>query len=75
MSEPVQIYGNELKLGELEEGEIVTDVVVLSRVVFHNDDGEIQDRIRITRTGNTPGIIMTGMITAANAIDLSAWSN
>ena len=74
MSDSVRIFGNEVRFNDLEEGQFVTDVIVLSRVVYHDDDGEMQDQIRITRTENTTQLLMTGIIAAANAIDRSAWS-
>lgn len=67
------IYGQTVHLNDLDDGEIVTDVIVLSRVCVPTEDG-INDYIRHAGSTNTTQLIKTGMFNAAVAADNSTWT-
>ena len=59
------IYGHDLGLYEPAEGGLVTDVVVLARVVRYDDDGDATDSLLVSSTRNTGGIVLSGILSAA----------
>ncbi len=63
------LYGHDLDLFDPDEGGLVTDVIVLARVVRYNDDGRAMDAMILSSTRNTGGIIQGGML--STALDLS----
>lgn len=68
----MNIYGHEVDLITPDNGDYVTDVMVLARVVSH--DGErLQGSLLISEAEQTDSIIQSGMLTAAQAIINSGW--
>ena len=61
----MKIYGHDINLTEAEEGEIITDVMVLARAVRHTDEGGLEDFILSSSTRTTTGMIQSGMLTFA----------
>lgn len=59
----VTIYGHEVEIDHLKPGDIVSDVVVLCRVLSPRDDG-YADYITTSPTGGTGGIVQMGMAAA-----------
>ena len=59
------IYGHDLGLYEPADGGLVTDVVVLARVVRYDDDGDATDSLLVSSTRNTDGIVLSGILSAA----------
>ena len=57
------VYGLDLHLPEIENGELVTDVVILIRTVDPDHPG--RDSIYLGGTPHTGGIVQLGMLTAA----------
>lgn len=62
------INGCEIEIDAPDDGGLVTDVVVLTRVVRHSDDGRLADSILINSTTQTTGIIQAGMLAVADGI-------
>ena len=60
----MNIYGQEIELTD-PDGDYVTDVIVLARTVHHDSSGRLQDRILISRTADTTGMIQRGMLLEA----------
>lgn len=54
------LYGLELDLEEVDDG-IVTDVVVLSREIRYNKEGEAEEALLISATPSTTPMLMQGM--------------
>lgn len=59
------IYGHDLGLYDPEDGGLITDVVVLARVVQYDDDGDATDSLLVSSTRNTGGIVLSGILSAA----------
>lgn len=67
----MQIYGHEIELEEPKDGEIITDVLILARVVRQKDDGGIGDHLLMSAKSTTTGMIQNGMLNAALYPDLA----
>ena len=65
---PAILYGHDLDLFDPDEGGLVTDVIVLARVVRYDDDGRAEDSMLLSSTRNTGGIIQAGMLSAAHSM-------
>ena len=70
----MNIYGHEVELTEVEDGEMVTDVIVLARIVSFDSDGDASDTISIRSSRQTTGIIQQGMLTTAERIQADGWA-
>ena len=70
----MNIYGHEVELTEIEDGEMVTDVIVLARMVSFDSDGDASDTISIRSSRQTTGIIQQGMLTTAERIQADGWA-
>ena len=70
----MNIYGHEVELTEIEDGEMVTDVIVLARMVSFDSDGDASDTISIRSSRQTTGIIQQGMLTTAERIRADGWA-
>ena len=70
----MNIYGHEVELTEIEGGEMVTDVIVLARMVSFDSDGDASDTISIRSSRQTTGIIQQGMLTTAERIQADGWA-
>ena len=57
------LYGLDLELPDIGDGELVTDVVTIVRTVV--PDRPAQDRLYLGGTPHTGGIVQIGMLTAA----------
>ena len=66
-----EIYGHHINLPEPNPGGMVTDVIVLARIV-HMDGAQTRDMLAMTATTQTTGIVQLGMISAAGA-SCSEW--
>ena len=67
----VTIDGHEIELEDLEKGQLTTDVIILRRVVEHDEDGELVDSILGDWTENTTGIIRAGMYRVLDYIEMT----
>lgn|GEM_PF-2747507 len=56
------IYGLDIDIDEPTDGGVVTDIIVLARVVYMDDDGTVDDFVRVATTKTTTGIIYAGML-------------
>ncbi|MEV8149933.1 hypothetical protein AB0O52_17530 [Arthrobacter sp. NPDC080073] len=61
----ITIDGNDVELAEPDDGDIITDVVILRRAVTHGDNGKLADSLYIDNTPQTTSIVQRGMIAAA----------
>ena len=61
-----EIYGHHINLPEPNPGGMVTDVIVLARIV-HMDGAQTRDMLAMSATTQTTGIVQLGMISAAGA--------
>lgn len=66
-----EIYGHRVSLPEPDDGGMVTDVIVLARIV-HMDGAQTRDMLAMAATPQTTGIVQLGMIAAADA-SCSEW--
>lgn len=71
----MNIYGHEVELTQIEDGEMVTDVIVLARMVSFDSDGDASDTISIRSSRQTTGIIQQGMLTTAERIQADGFGN
>lgn len=71
----MNIYGHEVELAQIEDGEMVTDVIVLARMVSFDSDGDATDTISIRSSRQTTGIIQQGMLTTAERIQTAGWAH
>lgn len=71
----MNIYGHEVELTQIEDGEMVTDVIVLARMVSFDSDGDANDTISIRSSRQTTGIIQQGMLTTAERIQVAGWEH
>lgn len=72
MNETITIHGINIDVPEPREGEIFTDAVLLVRTMHQLPDGTMDDNLGIFQ-GETPGIILTGMLNAAIQQDNAEW--
>lgn len=76
----MNIYGHEVPLEDIADADgIVTDVLVLTRVVSFNEDGQAQDHLIIAGTRTTTGMVIDGMVREAQrqsdtAAEEASWS-
>ena len=56
----VDLYGHTVDLQEQGDG-YVTDVMVLARVIRHDEDGDTYDSILVSATPQSTGIVQIGM--------------
>lgn len=71
--ESVNIYGHNMDLHNLSSGEHATDIVILTRTVYLDEDGELQDSLKCVASDNTTALIRVGMTTMAKNFETSAW--
>lgn len=58
-----EIHGHVINLEPVEPDDVVTDVIILTRRVHHDDvTGKLKDYLTINTTLNTTGMIQRGMI-------------
>lgn len=69
----VVVHGNEVELHRLEAGATCTDVMIMTRTVFLDENGELQDALQLAYSANTTALIRTGMTAATAHIESSAW--
>lgn len=62
---PTDIYGHTLNLWQPDDGGLITDVVVLARVVQYDDDGDATDALLMSATRSTGKIVQAGILAAA----------
>lgn len=62
---PINIYGHTLNLWQPDDGGLITDVVVLARVVRYDDDGDAADALLMSATRSTGKIVQAGILSAA----------
>lgn len=67
----VEIHGHTIDLEPAEDGEHVTDVLVLCRVVRFAPGGKMEDTLTISSTPQTTGMIQRGML--ATTTDPDFW--
>lgn len=60
----MNLYGHDIELTD-QEGEYVTDVMVIARVVRHDSYGRLDDGILISCTDTTTGMLQRGMLSYA----------
>ena len=70
----MNLYGHEVELAQIEDGEMVTDVIVLARIVSFDSDGDASDTISIRSSRQTTGIVQQGMLTTAERIQAAGWA-
>lgn len=71
MRDWVKIYGHQVPLDvPIGDDGIVTDVVVLSRVVYPATNA---DALLINATNNTTAIVQEGMFSAAKQVTAGRW--
>lgn len=74
------IHGHDVPVEDIEDADgIVTDVLVLTRVVSFNEDGQAQDHLVITGSRTTTGMVIDGMVREAQrqsdlAAEEASWS-
>lgn len=69
---PTTIYGHTVGLWQPDDGGLITDVVVLARVVRYDDDGCAEDSLLMSTTRSTGMIVQAGIL--ATAMDAAgAW--
>lgn len=61
----IEVNGCDVEEAEQRPGEFITDVVVLTRIVRHDDDGNLMDMVDIRATKQTTGMIQRGMLLEA----------
>ena len=59
------IHGVEVEISEIDPGESVTDIIILTRTVGFDDNGRPFDDLYVSGTPLTTGIIHAGMLHAA----------
>ncbi|MGP9490066.1 hypothetical protein ACT3UQ_08815 [Glutamicibacter sp. AOP12-B1-11] len=73
--EKANVYGHEIDLFNLDPGEHATDVVILTRTVYHDEDGDLQDSLKCVTSTNTTGIIRVGMLKMGAKFESDAWKD
>ena len=71
----VSIYGQDVELIEIPDDETVLDVIVLTRTVWHNEDGNLEDALQLVSSPNTTSTIKVGMLTAAAKYETEGWAD
>lgn len=61
----MDVNGHQVAAAERRPGEIITDVVVLTRIVKHDSRGNLMDMVDIRATQQTTGMIQRGMLAEA----------
>lgn len=67
------VYGHEIELFDLDPGEHVTDVIVLARSVYSDEDGDLQDTLKCVSTNNTTALIRAGMLDIGSQQERRGW--
>lgn len=75
MSDPkaAKVYEHDIELFDLKPGEHVTDVIILTRTVYHDEDGELQDTLKCVSTPNTTALIRAGMLEIGSQQERHGW--
>ena len=72
--EVATVHGQALELTPIDDGEVVTDVIVIVRAIEFDEDGRAHDSIYVDGTRSTTELIQTGMLAAAHEIAVSSWA-
>ena len=64
----MNIYGHEVELTEVEDGEMVTDVIVLARSVRSRNDDRPEEALLVSGTTSTTYGLQMGMLRIAQEV-------
>lgn len=67
------VHGQTIPLTPIDDGGVVTDVIVIVRAVEFDDDGRAHDSIYVDATRSTTEVLHTGMLAAAHQIAAADW--
>ena len=65
MKRKVEMYGHDVELMPVPDGQVVTDVIVIARSVWYTEEGWARDSLLISTTRGVSGTIYTGMMSQA----------
>lgn len=71
--EVATVRGQTIPLTPIDDGEMVTDVLVIVRTIEFDEDGRAHDFIYLDRTRSTTEVVTTGMLAAAEQSAMAYW--
>ncbi|MDY6054365.1 hypothetical protein [Micrococcus sp.] len=67
------VHGQTIPLTPIDDGEIVTDVIVIVRTLKFDENDRAHDFVYVDQTRSTTEIVTTGMLTAAEQVAMGYW--
>ncbi|WP_417372995.1 hypothetical protein [Glutamicibacter protophormiae] len=75
MTSEVEIHGHQIELFDIQPGETCTDVIILTRTISHDEDGDLQDALQCVSTKNSTALIRVGMLKMASQMEVTGWQD